>query len=87
MSLSLILIAIGLAAASGLPGLGLSRSSVWVQRLSAVFMTLAAILGLSGAAAGLFTQHNPIINFPGRRRGILSLASMLSVHFFCFRFF
>ncbi|MBN2513709.1 MAG: hypothetical protein JXB18_12295 [Sedimentisphaerales bacterium] len=69
MSLSLILIAIGLAAASGLPGLGLSRSSVWGQRLSAGFMALAAILGLSGAAAGLFTQHNPIINFPWQAAG------------------
>jgi hydrogenase-4 component B len=69
MSLSLILIAIGLAAASGLPGLGLSRSSVWVQRISAGFMTLAAISGLSGAAAGLFTQHNPIIDFPWQAAG------------------
>ncbi len=69
MSLSLILIAIGLAAASGLPGLGLSRSSVWVQRISAVFMTLAAILGVSGAAAGLFTQHNAIVNFPWQAAG------------------
>ncbi len=69
MALSLILIAIGLAAASGLPGLGLSRSSVWVQRLSAGFMILAAISGLSGAAGGLFTQHNPIIHFPWQAVG------------------
>ncbi|MEN6309563.1 MAG: proton-conducting transporter membrane subunit [Anaerohalosphaeraceae bacterium] len=69
MSLPLILIATVLAAASGLPGLCLSRSSIWVQRLSAGFMTLAAILGLSGAAAGLFTHHNPIVNFPWQAAG------------------
>jgi len=53
MALTLVLIAIALAAGSGLPALALPRASLVGQRTAAGAMCLAAILGLSGALASL----------------------------------
>ena len=53
MFLDLILLAIAFAALSGLPGLGLGRSSVWGERIAAGLMVAAAVAGLTGAAGGL----------------------------------
>ncbi len=53
MALTLVLIAIALAAGSGLPALALPRSSLAGQRLAAGVMCLAAVLGLGGALACL----------------------------------
>lgn len=64
MSLTLIMIATVLAAASGLPGLCLARSSVWGQRIAVAAMSVAAIVGLTGAGAGLFGGANPASSFP-----------------------
>lgn len=56
MALTLVLIAIALAAASGLPGLVLARASLAGQRLAAACMGLAALAGLAGALAVLTGQ-------------------------------
>jgi hydrogenase-4 component B len=48
MSESLVLLGIGLAAASGVPGLLLSRSSTGGQRLATLLAALGAALGLAG---------------------------------------
>lgn len=53
MFLDLTILAIGLAAVSGLPGLTLTRTSVWGERIAAACMACAALAGLTGAAAGL----------------------------------
>lgn len=53
MSLTLILMAIALAAVSGFPGLALARSSLAGQRIAAGLMGLAALAGLAGALTGL----------------------------------
>ena len=53
MFLDLTLIALFLAAASGLPGLFLARSSVWGERIAAALVVCAALAGLAGAAGGL----------------------------------
>ncbi|MHC1701935.1 MAG: proton-conducting transporter membrane subunit [Humidesulfovibrio sp.] len=53
MALNLILIAIALAAGSGLPGLALPRASLAGQRIAAGLMCLAALAGLAGALAVL----------------------------------
>lgn len=49
MTLTLVLIAVALAAASGLPALVLPRSSLAGQRLAAGLMALAGLAGLAGA--------------------------------------
>ncbi len=56
MALTLVLIAIALAAASGLPGLALARGARAGQRLAAACMGLAALAGLAGALAVLTGQ-------------------------------
>ena len=53
MFLDLILLALALAALSGVPGLCLARSSAWGERSAAAVMALAAAAGLVGATAGL----------------------------------
>jgi hydrogenase-4 component B len=53
MSLTLVLSAAALAAASGLPGLALRRDGPAGQRLAAGLMCLAALAGLAGALSGL----------------------------------
>ncbi len=59
MSLSLILIAIVLAALSGAVGLGLDRRSAWGQRLAVALMVPAAIAGLTGAGLALAHTSEP----------------------------
>lgn len=64
MSLTLIMIAIILAAASGWPGFCLARSSVWGQRMAVGIMGIGAIMGLAGAGVGLGRDTNLAVNFP-----------------------
>lgn len=64
MSLTLIMIATVLAAASGMPGLCLSRFSVWGQRLAAGIMVSGAIIGLVGAGTALHIGSYPVLHFP-----------------------
>lgn len=67
MPLNLILIAIALAAGSGLPALALPRASLAGQRLAAGIMCLAASLGLGGAAScliGAAPEAVPLALFP-----------------------
>lgn len=59
MAVALVTIAILLVVASGLPGLCLSRSSVWSQRIAAEIMESGAIAGLAGARSALqFAQDS-----------------------------
>jgi len=62
--LDLTLFAIAMAAASGLPGLFLARSSVWGERIAAALMVGAALAGLTGAAGGWGGGHVPTRFFP-----------------------
>jgi len=67
MPLNLILIAIALAAGSGLPALALPRASLAGQRLAAGIMCLASALGLGGAAScliGAVPEAVPLALFP-----------------------
>jgi len=64
MSLDLILFAIVLAATSGLPGLCLSRSSIWGERVAAAMMSAAAITALAGVAVGLGGDQHEVSVFP-----------------------
>ncbi|HSP96706.1 MAG TPA: proton-conducting transporter membrane subunit [Candidatus Dormibacteraeota bacterium] len=64
MSLGLILLAIVLAAASGLPGLCMARSSPWGHRIAVAVMCGAAVAGLVGAGAGLRGGQTPVSDFP-----------------------
>ncbi len=64
MFLDLILFAMAVAAASGLPGLVLARSSVWGERLAAALMVGAALAGLIGAAGGWCGGGVPARWFP-----------------------
>jgi len=64
MSLNLIIIAIMLAAVSGLPGLCLARSSAAGQRIAAWIMGASTIAGLVGAGASLSLTPSQTVNFP-----------------------
>lgn len=64
MSLGLILIAGVLAAASGLPGLLMARSSLWGQRIAVATMCCGAVLGLVGACSGLRAGASSVAAFP-----------------------
>ena len=64
MSLGLILIAAVLAAASGLPGLVMARSSIWGHRIAVATMGSGAVLGLAGAWSGLRVGQNSVSAFP-----------------------
>jgi len=64
MSLTLILTAMILTAASGLPGFCFARSSVWGQRIATGVMVAAMIVGLAGACLGLFGHSDPGSFFP-----------------------
>jgi hydrogenase-4 component B len=64
MPLDLSLLAIGLAAASGLPGLCLGRASAWGERLAAGLMGLGTVLGLTAAGAGLAGGEGVTAGFP-----------------------
>lgn len=62
--LDLILFALALAAFSGVPGLGVSRFSVWGERLAAGLMVLAAVAGAAGASAGFCGGEVRLSFFP-----------------------
>ena len=64
MPLALILVAIALAAASGFPGLYLSRRSVWGQRIAAGLTCSGAILGLAGGALAFGMDSASGLIFP-----------------------
>ncbi len=64
MALDLILLAVALAGASGVPGLGLRRDARWGERMAAGLMGLAAVAGLAGAVAGLCRPAGPSVFFP-----------------------
>ena len=64
MFLDLILLAILLAAVSGLPGLVMPRSSVWGERIAAACMAVAAVAGLAGVVGGLRGAGGAACGFP-----------------------
>jgi len=64
MSLELIIIAILVSAASGLPGLCLPRRTVWGQRIAVVMMSISSILGLVGASLALGVGQAQTFSFP-----------------------
>ena len=64
MSLSVILIAIVLAAASGVPGAFLSRRSAAGERLAAWLMVVGAVAGLVGAGVGMCVEETLTLTFP-----------------------
>ncbi len=64
MPLTLIMIAIVLAAASGVPGLCLSHTTLRGQRLAAGIMVIASLLGLAGAGFGLLFGQSQVSGFP-----------------------
>ena len=61
MLLELILIAIFVAAASGLPGFCLERSSAWGQRIAVASMVAGAVAGLTGACLSLYFGESPTL--------------------------
>ncbi len=65
MSERLVLLATALAAASGVPGLCFGRSSAAGQRLTTLLATLAAGLGLGGAATFWATGDAAPLAWPG----------------------
>lgn len=64
MLLDLIILAILLAAVSGVPGLFLARSSSWGERIAAACLALAGLAGLAGAVGGLCAHCEPARFFP-----------------------
>ena len=64
MSLDLIILAIFLAAASGLPGLCLPRRTVWGQRIAVGMMSSSSLLGLVGASLALGADQSRTLSFP-----------------------
>jgi len=64
MPLDLIITAIFLAAASGLPGLFLPRRTVWGQRIAVFMMCGSSIFGLAGVALALGVNQSRTIIFP-----------------------
>ena len=64
MPLDLIIVAIFLAAASGLPGLFLSRRTVWGQRIAVFMMCGSSIFGLAGVALALGVNQSRTLIFP-----------------------
>ena len=64
MSLDLIIVAIILAAASGLPGLCLPRKTVWGQRIAAGMMSGSSLLGLVGASLAMAIDQSRTVSFP-----------------------
>jgi hydrogenase-4 component B len=63
MSLELIIIAIILAAVSGMPGLCLKRSSGWGQWIAVLLVGIGSICGFAGVGLGLRTAAYPTSNF------------------------
>jgi hydrogenase-4 component B len=64
MSLSLIVLAIVVAAGSGLPSLVMPRGSAWGQRIAVFFVVLACAAGLVGSCMGLFEPPSASLLFP-----------------------
>lgn len=64
MCFNLIIIAVFLAAVSGLAGLCLPRRSMWGQRIAVFMMSGSAILGLTGGALSFGTQPSRMLSFP-----------------------
>jgi hydrogenase-4 component B len=64
MPSSLIILAIILSAASGLPALVLPRRGSWAQRVSVGILALACGLGLAGAGMGLFETSSTTLILP-----------------------
>lgn len=64
MSLDLIIIAILLAAISGLGGTCLPRRTVWGQRIAALMMSGSSILGLIGASLAFGADQSRTFLFP-----------------------
>jgi hydrogenase-4 component B len=64
-----IYIAILCAAVSGLPGLILSRTSPYGQRVAGGFMCCSALLGLAGAGLVLYSGENLSCAFPWQAMG------------------
>jgi len=71
----LILAAIALAAASGLPALVLPRRGAWGQRASTALLVVASCAGLVGAARGLFEPESPnvFLAWPAVGDGLVGL--------------
>jgi hydrogenase-4 component B len=63
-SLELVCLALLLAAVSGVPGLGLRRHLAGGERIAAVLMGCAALLGLAGAIGGLCSTVDAVGVFP-----------------------
>ncbi|RPJ08783.1 MAG: hydrogenase [Spirochaetaceae bacterium] len=73
MWLDLILISTVLSAASGVPGLLMSRTNAWGQRIATGIMLSVAVLGLTGAVAGLFSGLGPSSFVPWPSLGGMSV--------------
>jgi len=72
----LIVVAIALAAASGLPGLCCARSSVWGERIAAGLLCSGALAGLAGAY--LSVEHTGMyVEGMTQGRGFIALAAMI----------
>lgn len=64
MALILILIAMALSTASGLPGIFMGRGSAGGQRAACCLMSAAALVGLTGACMGLVPGPSAVYGFP-----------------------
>lgn len=64
MSLDLLIFALTLTVVSGLPGLVMSRTSRWSQRIAAGFMSIGALAGLIGAWSALHVPVHATASFP-----------------------
>jgi hydrogenase-4 component B len=61
MNEQLVLVGVGLAAASGVPGLFLGRTSAAGQWLATVLLSIAAVLGLTGAGLALAAPGDTLV--------------------------
>jgi len=64
MCLNLIIIAVFLAAVSGLAGVCLPRRSIWGQRIAVLMVSGSAILGLTGGALAFSVRSLPVLSLP-----------------------
>lgn len=84
MSLNLVLIAIGVAAISGLPGLLSSRFSPNRQRLATGMMTLSALIGFSGVGWAAYhkTAETLFFPWPAMGNGVVGLDGLSTFFLF-----
>ena len=77
-SLDLVCLALLLAAASGLPGLGLRRRLAGGERSATLLMGIAALAGLAGAAGGLggAAGATRLFPWPAADHGLVGLDSL-----------